>query len=225
VHGFESHTFLVRVDAVTLAAPRATFVDDLEFLIARGVRPIVVASQPELAREYVRAINRHGNVAVGLCGSDAALLPAASSDSLGAVQTRILTTLLDAGYVPVIEPTALNLAGEAIDVNADDVAAAIAAATEARRAIFFSEAGGVVDPASAQLISELTPAEALVLADRDDFEAALRQTVRAAAHGVRGGVGAAQIVDGRVAHAAIVEFLTACHLGTQVTGGVFVATA
>jgi len=49
----------------------------------------------------------------------------------------------------------------------------------------------------------------------------LRTAVRAAALGVRGGVGAAQICDGRVAHAAIVEFLTARHLGTQVAGTVY----
>ena len=222
---FSNQTFLVRVDDLALAAPYTTVVDDLAFLVSHGVRPIVVASQPELAREYVRAINRRTNVAVGLCGSDAALLPAAGPGALGAVQTGILRTLLDAGYVPVIEPTALNLAGEAIAVSADDVAAAIAAATEAIRAVFFNASGGVVDRETAQLIAELTPAEALALADGDGLDVDLRAAVRAAAHGVRGGVGAAQIVDGRVAHAAIVEFLTAVHLGTQVTGGVYVGTA
>jgi acetylglutamate kinase len=45
--------------------------------------------------------------------------------------------------------------------------------------------------------------------------------VRAPALGLRGGVGAAQICDGRVAHATIVEFLTARHMGTQVAGSVF----
>jgi acetylglutamate kinase len=44
--------------------------------------------------------------------------------------------------------------------------------------------------------------------------------MRAAALGVRGGIPAAQIVDGRVAHAALVEVLTDKHLGTQVTGGI-----
>jgi acetylglutamate kinase len=39
--------------------------------------------------------------------------------------------------------------------------------------------------------------------------------------GVRAGVAAAQIVDGRIAHAAITEFVTSHHLGTQVTGSVY----
>ncbi len=101
------------------------------------------------------------------------------------------------------------------------MAVAIAAATAAARAIFFHASGGVVDPATLALVSELTPAEALALADGDDLDAELAAAIRAAARAVRAGVSAAQIFDGRVAHATIVEFLTAQHLGTQITGAVY----
>jgi acetylglutamate kinase len=131
--------------------------------------------------------------------------------------------LLNAGYVPVIEPTALGIAGSDVEVAADDVASAIAKATAAARAIFFHESGGVVDAQTALLIDELTPAEALAIADSPGLAADLRSAIRAAAQGVRGGVEAAQILDGRISHAAIVEFLTARHLGTQVAGTVFIA--
>ena len=47
--------------------------------------------------------------------------------------------------------------------------------------------------------------------------------MRAAALGVRAGVNAAHILSARVAHATIVEFLTARHVGTRVTGTVFAA--
>jgi acetylglutamate kinase len=108
-------------------------------------------------------------------------------------------------------------------VVADDVAAAIAAATDAARAIFFHQAGGVPDPQTNIVIEELTPAEALTLADDPRVAADLRRAIRAAATGVRAGIPAAQIVDGRVAHAAVVEVLTSEHLGTQVTGGIILA--
>ena len=75
------------------------------------------------------------------------------------------------------------------------------------------------------MIDELTPAEALALADRTDLAPELRRAIRAAALGVRAGVEAAQILDGRIAHAAIVEFLTERHLGTQVTGTVYLGAA
>ncbi len=204
---------------------RTTLASDLAFLMQRDVRPILVAPTTDVARSYVRTLNRQTNVAVGLSGADAALLPASSSEAMGRVQTGILVTLTAAGYIPVIEPTAYGLRGDDVALCADDVAAAVAAATEAARALFFHAGGGVVDPQSQSLVVELTPAEAFAVADRDDLDTELRDTVRAAARGVRGGVGAAQILDGRIAHAAIVEFLTEQHLGTQIAGSVYLGAA
>ena len=217
---FAGRTFVLRIDRSTVAE-RTTLAGDLAFLMQRQVRPIVVAPTRDVARTYVRRLNRQANVAVGLCGADAALLPAGGNDGVGRVQAGILATLTEAGYIPVIEPTALGLGEDDVELAADDVAAAIAAATDAARAIFFHVAGGVVDPSSATVIDELTPAEALDLAERADLDPELRAAVRAAARGVRAGVGAAQILDGRVKHAAIVEFLTSRHLGTQVAGTVY----
>jgi len=221
---FSGRTFVLRIDRSHIEE-RTTLPGDLAFLMQRNVRPIVVAPSADAARSYVRSLNRQTNIAVGLSGADAALLPAGPSAALGRVQVGILATLTEAGYIPVIEPTALAVGGGDVDISADDVASAIAAATDAARAIFFHDAGGVIDPASQTLVAELTPAEALAVADDDGLDPDLRAAVRAAAHGVRAGVGAAQILDGRIAHAAIVEFLTEIHLGTQVAGTVYLGAA
>jgi acetylglutamate kinase len=221
---FAGRTFVLRIDRSPIDE-RTTLAGDLAFLMQRDVRPIVVAPTTDVARSYVRALNRQTNVAVGLSGADAALLPAGPSDAVGRVQTGILATLTEAGYIPVIEPTAYALHGGDVEIAADHVAGAIAAATDAARAIFFHVAGGVIDPDSNVLMSELTPAEALAQAEREDLDADLRMMMRAAALVVRAGVGAAQILDGRIAHAAIVEFLTDQHLGTQVAGTVFLGAA
>ena len=53
------------------------------------------------------------------------LLPAAGA-GLGAVQTRLLHTLLAAGYIPVVEPLAFGMFGGDVAVHADDVASAVA---------------------------------------------------------------------------------------------------
>lgn len=225
VQAFEGKAFVVRVDEATAFAAQTTFFDDLAFLVQRRVFPILVAPDAKSGRSIVRTINRAGNRAVALSGSDAGMLPAATR-GVGSVQTGILQTLTGAGYIPVIEPTAYAAFQESdCEVAADEVARAIAAATDAVRAMFFHALGGVPDPQTEALIAELTPAEALAIAGDARIPADLRAAVRAAALGVRGGVGAAQIVDGRIAHAAIVELLTAHHLGTQVTGGVFTGAA
>jgi acetylglutamate kinase len=169
-------------------------------------------------------MNRSGDIAVGVSGADAGTIPAAG-DSVGAIQTRLLQTLLSAGYIPVIEPLALGIFGSDVAVAADEVASALATALSANRALFFHDAGGVIDAQTQGVIDELTPAEALALADDASLPAGLRPTIRAAALGVRGGVKAAQIFDGRIQHATIIELLTARHLGTRVTGTVYLGAA
>jgi acetylglutamate kinase len=213
-------TMVIRVDEATLGAEGATFFGDLVFLANLGMRPLVVAPSQEAARLLVRTMNRSGDTAVGLSGADAGMIPS-RGETIGNVDTKLLRTLLDAGYVPVIEPLAFGFTGTDVAVAADDVAGALASAVGAARAIFFNDQGGVVDAKTRLLVEQLTPAEALDVAEDRTLAEDLRAAVRAAALGVRGGVGAAQICDGRVAHAAIVEFLTARHLGTQVAGTVY----
>lgn len=214
-------TMVIRVDEATLSAEGGTLYGDLVFLGNLGMRPVVVAPTKEGARAVVRTMNRTGDAAVGLSGADAGMIPAAAGETIGNVHTKLLRTLLDAGYVPVIEPLAFGFTGTDVAVAADDVAQAVASAVGAARAIFFHGQGGVIDAKTRLLVDQLTPAEALDVAEDRSVAEDLRKAVRAAALGVRGGVGAAQICDGRVAHAAIVEFLTARHLGTQVAGSVY----
>ncbi|HEV3155528.1 MAG TPA: hypothetical protein VGZ02_17105 [Candidatus Baltobacteraceae bacterium] len=221
MEGFAGKAFVVRVDEATAFARQTTFVDDLTFLNRRDVHPIVIAPSRKAGRALVRTINRSGNMAVGLSGSDAAMLPGGPG-GIGNVQTGILQTLTTAGYIPVIEPLAFSVFGERDQaVDADEVARAIASATDAVRAIFFNALGGVTDPQTAALITDLTPAEALTIAEDPRMPPDLRAAIRAAALGVRAGVASAQIVDGRIAHATVLELLTAHHLGTRVTGSVF----
>lgn len=213
---------VVRIDEATLGADGTTLFADLAFLAGRGQPPVVVAPTSDAARAIVRTMNRTGDIAVGVSGADAGTIPAAG-ESVGSIQTRLLHTLLGAGYVPVIEPLALGFLGSDVAVAADEVASALACALAAKRALFFNEEGGVIDAQTQTIIDELTPAEALALADEAAFSQTLKAAIRAAALGVRGGVGAAQILDGRIQHATIVEMLTARHLGTRVIGTVYVA--
>lgn len=212
---------MLRVDEASIAG--TTLVSDIAFLQEREVRPIVVAPDAEVARSFVGVMNRTGDAAVGLRGADAGMIPAAGN-AIGSVQTRLLETLTRSGYVPVIEPTAIGLGGGDVSLPVDEVARAIAEATAASRVIFFDPNGGVVDADTQRLVDELTPAEALALAESGHLAPSLAAAIRAAAHGVRGGVDAAQIIDGRIAHATIVEFVTARHLGTQVAGTVYVVS-
>ena len=105
--------------------------------------------------------------AVGLTGRDAGLLLAEPLDpELGRVgriievNTGLLRGLLGIGLTPVVGCVALDAAGEALNVNADGVAGAVAGAL-GEGVVFLTDVEGVYraypDPGS--LISELSVAE------------------------------------------------------------------
>ncbi len=216
-------TFVLRCDRETANAQDATLFADIDVLREKGVGAVIVAPDSPSARALVMRMNLSQNRAVGVTGADGALLPRAAG-GVGAVQPEVLLALLDAGFVPIVEPVAYApIAAREELVEADEVARAVGVALHASRAIFFHRAGSVANPLTNDPIFELTAAEALALADDERVAPDLRATMRAAARGVRGGIGAAEICDGRIAHAAVIELLTERHVGTRVTGGVVLA--
>ncbi len=78
-----------------------------------------------------------------------------------AVNTALLTTLLEAGYLPVLTPPALSFEGEAINVDGDRAAAATAVALGAETLIILSNVPGVLQdfPDENSLIAHISPDE------------------------------------------------------------------
>jgi acetylglutamate kinase len=83
--------------------------------------------------------------AVGLCGADAGLFTGESlsgvtrTGRIRSVQRKILDLLLGASIVPVVSSTSMDSAGEALNINADEVALAIAAEMKALGLLFLSD--------------------------------------------------------------------------------------
>ena len=119
--------------------------------------------------DIVRRLVARGVRAVGMSGLDAGLIRAQQSDpTLGLVgldpvaQAEPVWTLLRAGYLPVIASLALSPTDACLNVNADDVALALATALEASRLAFISDVAGVRDGAG-QVIARLAPRQAEAL--------------------------------------------------------------
>ncbi len=97
----------------------------------------------------VRALAAAGRRAVGVTGSDAGTLVCTLEPGLGRVGTpatvdsSLLRLLLDAGLTPVVSPVSLGPDGEAVNVNADEAAAALAAALGGERLLLLSDVEGV----------------------------------------------------------------------------------
>jgi acetylglutamate kinase len=90
-----------------------------------------------------------GVPAVGLSGRDGGLIRARLAPELGRVGTpdridpRVLHALWDAGLVPVVSPVSSGPDGEAVNVNADEAALALARALRADSLVYLSDVDGV----------------------------------------------------------------------------------
>lgn len=194
------------------------------------VRMVLVG---QVGRELVGLINEHGPFAVGLSGEDAQLFTAVRRPAyvngepvdvgqvgdVAAVNTSAVADLIDAGRIPVISTVAPAADGVLHNLNADTAAAALAAALSARKLVVLTDVPGLYtdwpDPGS--LVSRLTVTELAELLPR--LRAGMVPKMEACLRAVRGGVPAAHVVDGRVAHSTLLEVFTSEGFGTMVVPG------
>jgi len=177
-------------------------------------------------RDIVSAVNVHGPLAVGLSGEDANLITAGPrAADLGyvgevvRVDPTIVQRLLAEGLIPVLATIGADTDGQAYNINADTVAGVIAEALVAEKLIFLTDIEGLrADPADpATFIRQATTAALDQLVADGGVVGGMGPKVEACLQAVRGGVGQAHILDGRVPHALLLELFTDRGVGTMVT--------
>ena len=191
------------------------------------VRMVLVG---QVGRELVGLINQHGPHAVGLSGEDAGLFTAERRTALVggepvdiglvgdvvAVNPAAVLDIVAAGRIPVVAGVAPDVAGTVYNINADSAAAALASALGAAKLVVLTDVEGLYanypDPDS--IISEIAVAELEPLLPT--LEAGMAPKMEACLRAVRGGVGRAHVIDGRVPHAVLLEVFTSEGVGTMV---------
>ena len=179
-------------------------------------------------------INQHGGQAVGLSGKDANLISAeqlkVTSDTpevnaseiidLGhvgkvtGINPNVLHTFLRSDIIPVIAPIGVGPEGETYNINADSVAASIAAVMESEKLILLTNTAGVMDGDS--LLTGLSPSAVENLITEKVIYGGMLPKVRCALDALNSGVHSAHIIDGRTEHAVLLELLTAAGIGTLI---------
>jgi acetylglutamate kinase len=176
-------------------------------------------------RDIVGAINVHGPLAVGLSGEDAGFITASVRDpalgfvgDVAAIDPSLITSLVAEGLVPVVATIASDGLGQAYNINADTVAGAIAESLGCEKLILLTDVAGIRadpdDPSS--LLAVLTAEEVEALVATGSISAGMIPKAEACARAVRAGVTSAHILDGRIAHATLLELLTEQGVGTMV---------
>ena len=186
-------------------------------------------------KEIVGWIMQAGGQAVGLSGKDAGLVTAQkisgreADPNIGiernvdlgfvgepvSINRKILDTLSASGVIPVIAPIAAGADGETLNINADTMAGAIAAAMQAERLFLLTDVSGVLDK-DGVLLTDLDPAKIAVLQADGTVTGGMIPKLETCVTAVEGGAEAAVILDGRVPHAMLVEVFTRDGAGTLV---------
>ncbi len=171
----------------------------------------------QLNKMWVEKLQMAGVDAVGLSGLDGRIFEGTRKDTLRVridgkrlvlrddwtgtvelVNTRLLRTLLDAGFFPVLTPPGASDKGEAINVDGDRAAAMVAAAFHAEALIILSNVPGLLRtfPDESTLIREIPRAKA------NDFmqyaEGRMKKKVMGAVEAIEAGVQKVIFADGRV---------------------------
>jgi len=190
-------------------------------------------------KDIVGLINHSGGKAVGLSGRDGDLVCArklqisvgADTDALAEappeiidlgrvgevtkINAEVLTTLKREDFIPVIAPVGVGEDGQALNINADLVAGAIAGALQAEKLILLTDVEGVKDKDGA-LLRSLRRQDLDLLIGDGTIAGGMIPKVNCCRDALRQGVHKTYIVDGRLEHAILLEMFTHEGVGTEI---------
>lgn len=171
--------------------------------------------------QLVLMASQMGGKAIGLSGIDGNMVRARIADEelgfvgeIEAVDPILVQMLLEQAYIPVIAPLALGPDRTYLNINADLMAAHLAAALNAEKLIFLSNVIGICH-ADGSLISELSETEARQLIADGVIHGGMIPKVHACLNALSA-VSRVHIVDGREPHVLLRELFTDQGAGTMI---------
>jgi len=200
---------------------------------ARTVEIVEMVLAGSINKEIVALINAEGEWAIGLCGKDGNMVFAEKAEKKVRAPDSNIERVLDLGFVgepvevdrtlldllarsemiPVIAPVAPGRDGHTYNINADTFAGAIAGALKATRLLFLTDVPGVLDK-DKKLIDELTVAEAKALIADGTISGGMIPKVETCIYAIEKGVEGVVILNGKTAHAVLLELFTEHGAGT-----------
>jgi acetylglutamate kinase len=178
-------------------------------------------------REVVTAINQHGSHAVGVSGEDANLLRVRQRDprlgyvgEIDTVDPTLLVRMLREELIPVVATIGIGDDGQPYNCNADTVAGAIAVALQAEKLVYLTDVAGIYAdwPDESSLVDRIDVEGLEALVESGAVSEGMIPKVESCIAALRSGVRRAHVLDGRLAHALLLEFFTDEGVGTMVSG-------
>lgn len=178
-------------------------------------------------KKIVAELKKMGARAFGLSGRENELIKVkklAPGYDLGfvgevtSVDTTVVKRLLSDNMIPVIYPLGQDRDGELFNVNADDVASAIAAKLKAEKFVLLTNVMGIMkdkdDPKT--LYNTLKSSDVKRLIKNKVIESGMIPKTEACVRAIKGGVKKAHILDAGIEHAMLLEIFTDKGIGTEI---------
>ena len=190
----------------------------------------------KISNMIVSMIAKNGAKGVGISGNDGGLVIAEKTGlkkvqvgdkeievDLGLVGDfreiipQLLETMLDAGYIPVVSPLALDKKGNDLNINADTMAGELAVALKAYKLISLTDVDGVMNKDRTELSQRLTLKNIDALMADGTISGGMIPKIQASVNAVRHGVEGAHILNGNAEHNLLLELFTDFGVGTMIT--------
>lgn len=216
------------------------FRDGLRVTDGQTIEVVEMVLAGSINKQIVASINAEGARAIGLCGKDGNMVQAEKARrtkvdpnsnieriiDLGfvgepkEVDSTVLDLVMEAGLIPVVAPVCFGKDGKTYNVNADTFAGALASALDAKRLLFLTDVEGVLDK-ELQLIKQLSVSEARALIKDGTIDGGMIPKVEtcigALGEDADEGVEGVVILNGKQAHAVLLEVFTEHGAGTLIT--------
>lgn len=212
-----------------------TFVNGQRFTDEETIDIVEMVLGGLINKQIVSLINNHGGFAVGLSGKDGNLIKAKKkiikkmSPETGVdeiidlglvgevekINPRILISVDESGFIPVIAPISAGKNNETLNINADYVAGEMASALNAEKLILLTDVKGIKDKKN-KLISSLGLKKIKSLIANKTISGGMLPKVQACQNALEGKVGKTHIIDGRIPHALLLEIFTETGIGTEI---------
>lgn len=204
------------------------FVNGLRYTDKETAEIVRMVLAGKINKSLVDLIERIGGRSIGLCGQDGHMMQCEIADKdLGYVgkivhmDTKVITDVLNLGYIPVISTVGCDEEGNIYNVNADTAAAVIAGALNAQSLILMTDTKGVLRDKDdeSSLISKIYVSDIPSLVKQGIISGGMIPKIDCCKEAIRRGVKKVFIIDGRVAHSILVETLSDSGIGTMFVNG------
>lgn len=207
---------------------QSEFVNGLRVTDRETMEIVEMVLAGKVNKSIVSHIQNQGINAVGISGKDGATLQAEKKLVNGMdvgfvgevvdVNTKLITTLIEQDFIPVIAPIGIDKEGNSYNINADYAAVAVAGALKAQKLVFLTDVEGVLKDVSdsSSIISRLSIKDVDQYIKNGIISGGMIPKVECCVEGVKKGVKTVHILDGRVEHCLLLEIFTQKGVGTMI---------